>query len=424
LTSGRISSGGAGSSDPFAGLPPSRGGTGQDISQPSAAADHELGQRLATWIGARGGQNFAMAPILSQVQDLLGADTSLQVPLRDLLQRPAFRSLFSGEAHSVQLGRRDALLADLAGTYTPALLGRLALVIDGCLGLPADPSSLPAVATAGSAAPPPRAAAAWAAPSPASIPASTPAWMSDPPAPASIPTYGNPTSQPPSQGYGRSAAPGAAFAPAAPGALPPTGGHPAARRGSSLTATLIVLLSLLVGGGVGLASILLLNRSPAPSTSSASPSRSSSPATPAAAPPAPTPAPPPKQPAPPEEGTPAGAWGGPSEYKFGRLPQGDYPDSCAFSRTDPAGQRTIDKSQLEYWACRDIGGDADRGYSVVWADGKQTTYTFRDDGSGAVVGTNGSTFAMSWRNDSHQGSNIIVISHQDGATTWIPGHVK
>ena len=175
-----------------------------------------------------------MAPILSQVQDLLGADTSLQVPLRDLLQRPAFRSLFSGEAHSVQLGRRDALLADLAGTYTPALLGRLALVIDGCLGLPADPSSLPAVATAGSAAPPPRAAAAWAAPSPASIPASTPAWMSDPPAPASIPTYGNPTSQPPSQGYGRSAAPGAAFAPAAPGALPPTGGHPAARRGSSL----------------------------------------------------------------------------------------------------------------------------------------------------------------------------------------------
>ena len=61
---------------------------------------------------------------------------------------------------------------------------------------------------------------------------------------------------------------------------------------------------------------------------------------------------------------------------------------------------------------------------MVWVDGKQTTYTFRDDGSGAVVGTNGSTFAMSWRNDSHQGSNIIVINHQDGATTWIPGHVK
>ena len=425
LTSGGISPGGAGSSDPFAGLPPSRGGTGQGISQPSAAADHELGQRLAGWIGLRGGQNFALAPILSQVQDLLGADTSLLVPLRDLLQRPAFRSLFSGEGHSVQLGRRDALLADLAGTYTAALLSRLALVIDGCLGLPADPSSLPPLATTASAAPPRRAEAAWAAPSPPA-PVSTPAWMADPPAAAAIPTYGNPTGQPPSQGYGRSAAAGAAFAPAASGAALPTGGHPAARRGSSLTTTLIVLLSLLVGGAVGLAAILLLNRSPAPSTSSTPPIRSAAPATPGAAPPAPTPAPPPKQPAAPEPGTPApaGAWGGPEEYKFGRLPQGDYPDSCAFTRTDPAGQRTIDKSQLEYWACRDIGGDADRGYSVVWADGKQTTYTFRDDGSGAVVGTNGSSYAMSWRNDSHQGSNIIVISHQDGATTWIPGHVK
>jgi hypothetical protein len=30
---------------------------------------------------------------------------------------------------------------------------------------------------------------------------------------------------------------------------------------------------------------------------------------------------------------------------------------------------------------------------------------------------------MTWRNDSHRGQPIIEISHQDGATTWIPGNV-
>jgi hypothetical protein len=31
---------------------------------------------------------------------------------------------------------------------------------------------------------------------------------------------------------------------------------------------------------------------------------------------------------------------------------------------------------------------------------------------------------MTWRNDTHDGTKIIVISHQDGATTWIPGNVN
>lgn len=413
--------------------------------------DHQLGQRLAAQIAARGGARFEAAPLLSQVQDWLGADTALLVPMRDLLQRPAFRSLFSGEAASVQLGRRDALLADLASTYTPAVLHRLALVIDGCLGLPAGTPapSLPASTPGpGPVTGPP---SSWGSPPQAH--ASVPAWMAQPssypPPQTSTPAQGQPPSYGPghsqgygpsqghgaSQGYGAPPGPGPAAGPYAASAYGPPAGYrstPAAAGnrggGNALTALLIVLVALLVGGVLaGLGWLLLLNRpsfSPISGGSSAPPPPAKpAPTSPAAT--APSPPQPPTDPtvAAPAE-TPSGAWGNSTDYKFGRLPGGDYPNSCAFSRTDEAGQKTIDKSQVEYWACRDIGGDAERGYNVAWADGKQTTYTFSNDGSGAVVGTNGSSYPMSWRNDNHHGSDIIVISHQDGATTWIPGHVK
>ena len=81
----------------------------------TTGSDYQLGQRIGSLIASQGGSTFVANPILSQVQDLLGADTTLLVPMRDLLQRPAFRSLFGGEGPSVQLGRRDALLTDLAG---------------------------------------------------------------------------------------------------------------------------------------------------------------------------------------------------------------------------------------------------------------------------------------------------------------------
>lgn len=401
---------------------------GGGAHRPDAATDHRLGQQLAAWIVERGQASIGSATLLSRLQDELGADTALLLPLRDLLQRPAFRSLFSGEAASVQRGRRDALLADLAGTYAPAVLQRLALVIDGCLGLPATAAALPAA----TAAP----GASWPAPPPGSH--SQPAWMPQPAAAhPSASSHLHPDSDP-SQAPSRGSGPPYAAAPAPAALVPPAPAAISLQAGGSTAASqpggcqpllglLIVLVALLTGGVAGLGTILLLNR---PSPSPASGARSSPPAQPrpAATSPvatAPSPEPPATAPAAaPADAIPTGAWGASGDYKFGRQPGGDYPNSCAFSRTDEAGQKTIDKSQVEFWACRDIGGDAERGYNVAWADGKQTTYTFRNDGSGAVVGTNGSSHPMNWRNDSHQGSDIIVINHQDGATTWIPGHVR
>ena len=349
-------------------------------------ADHRLGQQLAQMITAGGGERFEITPILSQVQDLLGDETALIVPMRDLLQRPSFRALFSGETLPARLARRDALLADLSGTYTAAILDRLALVIDGCIGLPASTNGHSV--SSGTARP----GTQGFTPPPSANP-STPSWAAHP--------SNHVPSQPPIQVISG----------------PPSnnGG------GSGLTAGLIVLVSLLVGGlMVALGWILLLNRPTtiSPNLPSSPPERTPSPE------PNPSPAPTPKDD---EKGTtsvPEGAWGPSSAYKFGRLPGGDYPHSCAFSMTDEAGQKTIDTSTIEYWACRDIGGDTNQGFRVAWSDGKETVYTFQEGGGGNVVGTNGTTYPMTWRNDTHKGSSIIVISHEDGATTWIPGQVQ
>jgi hypothetical protein len=190
---------------------------------------------------------------------------------------------------------------------------------------------------------------------------------------------------------------------------------------------LIVLIALLSGGLLlGVGSILLSGRggsapSPNPSPVLQTSGASGRPATPTPPPLATAKAPLPD----PAAAASGGAWGSASDYKFGRLPDGEYPNSCAFSRTDAAGERASEnKSSLEFWACRDRGGDPERGYSVVWADGKQTTYTFAADGSGTVVGTNGLSYSMRWRNDSHQGSDIVVIDHKDGAISWIPGPIR
>jgi len=121
---------------------------------------------------------------------------------------------------------------------------------------------------------------------------------------------------------------------------------------------------------------------------------------------------------------PKGQWGPVNSYKFGRLPDNTYPNSCAFSQTDSAGQMIISRTQMDYWACRDEGGNSTDGFSVTWVDGKRTKYTFGPNGIGSIVGTNGSIYPIKWSNDTKNGDNVIIISHEDGAISWIPGHVN
>jgi hypothetical protein len=111
-------------------------------------------------------------------------------------------------------------------------------------------------------------------------------------------------------------------------------------------------------------------------------------------------------------------------YSFVSTADNTFPNSCAFSQTDSAGQIIISRTQMDYWACRDEGGNSTDGFTVTWVDGKRTKYTFGPDGIGSIVGTNGSVYPIKWRNDIKNGDKVIITSHEDGATSWIPGHVN
>ncbi|MCP9784601.1 DUF4101 domain-containing protein [Cyanobium sp. WKJ7-Wakatipu] len=110
-------------------------------AEPDRISDQQLGCNLAALIAQQASSNLPFSVIYGQLQDLLGDDTALLGPLRDLLGRPAFQQLLGLKRHSVQLGARDALLQDLALTYNAGMVVRLAVVIDGCIGLP--PGSVP-----------------------------------------------------------------------------------------------------------------------------------------------------------------------------------------------------------------------------------------------------------------------------------------
>lgn len=300
--------------------------------------------------------------MINSLPDLLGSEPSLLAPLRDLMLRPGLRSLLQ-QPHQASrlLSGRDSLIADLQLTYSGTVTDRLHRVLNGLLNLP-------------DTAPPER--SSWA-PGPAPQPE-----PSEPPsatAPTPTVTY---TVQAPSSGLNG----------------------------------LIAVLALICGGVMVALVWLLINPQQQQQRQATAPATPQTPNSPAPLPPAPRRQTPPSAPSSP--------WGSADNYKFGQGPSATYPNTCAFSQTDALGQQTLaDKSQMEFWACRDEGGNPDSGYAVTWGDGKRTVYRFSNGGSGAVVGTNGQEVPMQWRNDSHNGQQIIVISHQDGATSWIPGNV-
>lgn len=115
--------------------------TSSSTPEPVRISDQQLGSNLAALIAQQASSNLPFSVIYSHLQDLLGDDTALLGPLRDLLGRPAFQQLVGLKRHSVQVGARDALLQDLALIYNAGMVVRLAGVIDGCIGLP--PGSVP-----------------------------------------------------------------------------------------------------------------------------------------------------------------------------------------------------------------------------------------------------------------------------------------
>jgi hypothetical protein len=330
-----------------------------------ASSDYQLGRQIGQLLRQSDGNGVADARLLNHLPDYLGQDLLLLAPLRDLLMRPGLRNLLLQDQQALVLSGRDSLIADLQLTYSGVITDRLQRALNGILNLPDTAATgVPFSSTAATSAT-----------------TYTAAGPPPPPANATV---------------------ACTILPAATGQ-------------SGLNSAAVALLALVCGGALVALIWVLINQSQqtrqAPSPAS-QPPQTSSPAT----------TPPPRRVETPS--TPSSPWGAAEQYKFGQGPSQTYPNTCAFSQTDASGEQTLtDKSQLEFWACRDEGGNPDSGYAVTWGDGKRTTYQFMDGGSGRVVGTNGHGVAMQWRNDTHNGRPIIVITHQDGATSWIPGHV-
>ena len=103
--------------------------------------DYELGQELAARVAQQASSNLPYSIVFNQLQDLLGDDTALLAPLRDLLGRPDFKQIVRSQRNTTPVGARDALLQELGVTYNSQVLKRLGMILNGCLGLPSTPLS-------------------------------------------------------------------------------------------------------------------------------------------------------------------------------------------------------------------------------------------------------------------------------------------
>ena len=63
----------------------------------SQVSDHQLGQKLAALMAQQSSSNLPYTVVFNQLQDLLGDDTALQGPLRDLLGRAVFRQMVGAQ---------------------------------------------------------------------------------------------------------------------------------------------------------------------------------------------------------------------------------------------------------------------------------------------------------------------------------------
>lgn len=112
-----------------------------------AAADQRLGARLGELM--RSDPTLSQLQLQALIQDLLAEDLSLRAPLRELILLPAFRRLALERNQAQAIAQRDALLAELAGTFHPAVLSRLQALLQGVVGWDASQAASQ-VAAAGS----------------------------------------------------------------------------------------------------------------------------------------------------------------------------------------------------------------------------------------------------------------------------------
>jgi hypothetical protein len=95
-----------------------------------------IGSRLAVYIRKQHAEIPSSAILQSLAADLAAGDADLVLPLKDLVTRPAFRSLTSKAGSGGGSLERHALLLSMQTRYAPQVLDALGEVLSGFLDLP------------------------------------------------------------------------------------------------------------------------------------------------------------------------------------------------------------------------------------------------------------------------------------------------
>lgn len=114
----------------------------------------EIGARLHRWVEDGSASRFSHQALLGRMLDDLGADTSLQGPLRDLALRPLFLQSLRQERLALRQSAALSLSRELADTYAPRVLDELLDLLEAALTVSLPRPSEPAEAAPVVAAPP------------------------------------------------------------------------------------------------------------------------------------------------------------------------------------------------------------------------------------------------------------------------------
>jgi len=122
----------------------------------------EIGRRLQRWLEEGSASGFSHQSLIGRMLDELGADTSLQAPLRDLAMRPLFLQSLRQERAALRQSAALSLSQELGRTYAPAVLAELQDLLEAALAVslprqgavasPPDPQPWPPQQRAGGSA--------------------------------------------------------------------------------------------------------------------------------------------------------------------------------------------------------------------------------------------------------------------------------
>ena len=97
-----------------------------------------LGRQIGEYVQRQSGHRCNIQSLQGVVADLASDMPDLKAPLRDLVARQSFPSLFPHVLSGNGVLQRDALIQEVSNIYSPELLSQIEQVLNGLLGMSSD----------------------------------------------------------------------------------------------------------------------------------------------------------------------------------------------------------------------------------------------------------------------------------------------